>query len=96
MVPRQERNITSPGLPSGRALSASFISRCPCALAFGARVMGTPHSKKMSAMVLPVSLCRLHMSGGAKVASISSPGRVCSSICLAASPATSPGAAYSL
>ena len=52
--------------------------------------MGTPHSRKISAIVRPESFCRDHMSGGAKVTSILSPGSVRSSMARAASWTMSP------
>ena len=68
------------------------MSRWPCTRLLSAFTMGTPQSMKISAMVRPVSFCRFHMSGGAKVTSMRSPGRVCESIASAASRTMSPGA----
>lgn len=60
-----------------------------------ALTMGTPLCMNTSAIVLPLSFCRDHISGGAKVTSIFSPGIVMSSIALAASCTIRFGSEYS-
>ena len=94
-VSRQLVKNMSPGLPSGRLARSSFIIMCPCTRLLSALTSGTPASAKSSAIVRPESFCLDHISGGAKVASIRSPGSVRSSMARAASRTMSPLFAYS-
>ena len=92
----QLSQIKSPGFPSGSGFNISLTDIKPCTRLFAAFRTGRPHSPKICAIVLPVSFCVDHISGGAIVYSMRSRAGVSEIAALAASETISLDSLYCL
>ena len=92
----QLSQIISPGFPSDSGFSISLTDMKPCTRLLAAFKTGSPHSLKICAIVLPVSFCVDHISGGAMVYSMRSRAGVSEIAALAASETMSLDSLYCL